>query len=319
MTTVHILFENEDWMPPLRHALTQRGLTVVEHHTDGGTLDLSKPPPEGLWINRMSPSSHTRGHQGGVTFVASYLRHLEAHGRRVINGSNAFELEVSKVRQDLALRRAGIRTPHTLAVIGGPERLKTAARTLALPFITKHNQGGKGLGVQLFEDLDSFDAYVDSDQFEDGVDGVTLLQQYIRPRTPHITRVEIVNGVFQYAIHSSTEGGFELCPAVACEDARDAGDAFCPIGGSGTFRLAEELTADDPLVQAYLGLMRREGLDLAGIEFVEDADGNRYTYDINGTTNYNAQVEAEHGLSGMRALAELVLQEVRRPSQRAAK
>ena len=30
-----------------------------------------------------------------------------------------------------------------------------------------------------------------------------------------------------------------------------------------------------------------EGLDLAGIEFVEDADGNRYTYDINGTTNYS--------------------------------
>ena len=34
MTTVHILFENEDWMPPLRQALAERGLTVVEHHTE---------------------------------------------------------------------------------------------------------------------------------------------------------------------------------------------------------------------------------------------------------------------------------------------
>jgi len=319
MTTVHILFENEDWMPPLRQALAERGLTVVEHHTDGGTLDLSVAPPEGIWINRMSPSSHTRGHQGGVTYVTAFLRHLEAHGRRVINGSNAFELEVSKVRQDLALRRVGIRSPRTLAVIGGPERLKAAARTLPLPFITKHNQGGKGLGVQLFEDLASFDAYVDSPEFEDGVDGVTLLQQYIKPRSPHITRVEIVDGTFQYAIHSSTEGGFELCPAVACEEAREAGDAFCPIGGSGTFKLADDIQADDPLVQAYVQLMRNEGLDIAGIEFVEDENGVRYTYDINGTTNYNAQVEAEHDLGGMRALAGLVEREARRTAQRAAK
>ncbi len=26
---------------------------------------------------------------------------------------------------------------------------------------------------------------------------------------------------------------------------------------------------------------------MAGIEFVEDKDGNRYTYDVNGTSNYS--------------------------------
>jgi len=49
---------------------------------------------------------------------------------------------------------------------------------------------------------------------------------------------------------------------------------------------------------------------IAGIEFVEDTDGNRYTYDINGTTNFNGDVEAAHGLSGMGALAEMVEREL---------
>jgi len=52
------------------------------------------------------------------------------------------------------------------------------------------------------------------------------------------------------------------------------------------------------------------GLRIAGIEFVEDSGGNRYTYDINGTTNFNSDVEAAHGLSGMGALAEMVEREL---------
>lgn len=306
MSVIHVLFENEDWMPPLRDALRKRGLTWEEHLVTGGHLDLSEPPPEGVFINRMSPSAHTRDHQGGVTFVQQYLEHLEAHGRRVINGSKAFRIEVSKVAQDIALRRAGIRTPRVLAVVGGPEQLKVAARKLPLPFITKDNQGGKGLGVRLFRDLEAFDAYVEGDDFVPGPDGVTLLQQYIEPAEPFITRVELVDGAFQYAIRSSTENGFELCPADACA----VEDQFCPAGATGGFALRDDLSDADPLIDAYRSLMRDNGIDVAGIEFVEDREGNRYTYDINGTTNYNGTVEAEHGLSGMAAIVDLAARQL---------
>ncbi len=315
MSVVHVLFENEAWMPPLREALAARGLPVVEHEVSGGHVDLGGLPADGVFINRMSPSAHTRNHQGGVVFLQQYLAHLEAHGRRVINGSRAFSLEVSKVAQDLALRSAGILTPRTIAVVGGPEALKKAARKIAFPFITKHNQGGKGLGVQLFNTLEAFDAYVDGPSFDESPDGVTLLQQYVKPAEPFITRVEIVDGVFQYAIKSSTADGFELCPADACT----VGDAMCPVGDSGKFALRDDITADEPLVQAYARLMAAWDIDIAGIEFVEDAAGKRYTYDINGTTNYNGDVEARQGLSGMGALAGLVERALHRaPARRAA-
>ena len=311
---IHVLYENADWLAPLQAALDERELPYTLHFVDGGDLDLSTPPAPGVYINRMSPSSHTRGHQDGVRFVAEYLRHLEAHGRRVINGSAAFDLELSKVRQDLALRRFGIRSPRTLAVVGR-ERLKQAARRMELPFITKDNQGGKGLGVQLFRDLEAFDAYIDSPDYVPGPDGVTLLQQYIEPAGQHITRIEIVRGQLVYAMNSSTAGGFELCPADACQ----VDDAFCPVGDSGTFQLNTDIDAEDPLVQAYITLMEAFGLDLAGIEFVTDAEGVRYTYDINGTTNYNGSVEEQAGVRGFQVLADFLAEELAQDLAIAAK
>lgn len=311
MSCVHILFENPDWMPPLRRALSDRGVPFVEHFLDGGTLDFASPPPQGVFLNRMSPSSHTRGHQDGVRFAAEYLGWLESHGRTVVNGSRAFALEVSKVRQHAALEAMGIRTPRTIAVVGGAERLAAAVDRIAPPFITKHNQGGKGLGVQLFRDRDALRALVAAGGWTSSPDGVDLLQQYIQPAQPFITRVEIVGGRFLYAIRSSTEGGFELCPADACSIA----DAMCPVGEQAAvtdkFQLRPDITADDPLVQRYLAFCDRNGLSVAGIEFVEDAQGVRYTYDVNGTSNYNGGVEEAHGLSGMGAVADLCARALR--------
>lgn len=298
---VHIIYENEDWMPPIRAALGARGVPFETHFTAGGVLDVTAPLAPGVYYNRMSPSSHTRGHQAGVTHARELFRVLEERGVRVINGSRAFELELSKVAQHAALHAAGLLTPRTIAVCGERAAVSEAARALVPPFITKDNQGGKGLGVRLFHSHEALDEYLASPEFQPGPDGVVLLQQYIQPAEPFITRVEVVDGRFLYAIRSSTESGFQLCPADACA----ADDAFCPVGDSGTFSLASEVHEGDPLVRSYLALCARYGLDIAGIEFVTDAEGRRWTYDINANTNYNSAVEAAHGLSGMGAVAAL--------------
>lgn len=296
---IHVLYENSSWLPPLAEALDRGGLPWRAVRVDGGGFDLAAEPAPGLYVNRMSPSAHTRGNGDGVVFLREYLAYLDRWGRRVINGTGPYLLEVSKVRQQMALEAAGIPTPRTIAV-AGTAGLKVAARGMPTPFITKHNQGGKGLGVRLFHTLESFDAYVDGPEFESSFDGVTLLQQYIAPPQPYITRVEIVDGRFLYALRASTEGGFELCPADACA----VEDAFCPVGASGKFGVAP-LGADDPTVRAYLAFCAWHGIDAAGIEFVEGADGRRYTYDINMNTNYNAEVEDAVGVRGMDAWAAL--------------
>ena len=308
MKTVHVLYENATWLPPLTDALRERGLDVVEHFINGGSIDIASPPPEGVFINRMSPSSHTRGHQAGVVFMGEYLAWLESWGRRVLNGSEAFALEVSKVRQHTVIQSAGIHTPGTIAVIG-LEAMAEASRNLTPPFITQHNQGGKGLGVQLFTSHEALDDVLAAGSYDNSPDSVNLLQQYIQPVEPFITRIEIVDGEFLYALRSSTEGGFELCPADACS----IEDAFCPVGeqaDTGKFSIRQDITADDPLVKRLIDLCRRHHIDVAGIEFVEDAQGRRFVYDINGTTNYNSTAESAHGHHGMGAIADFCVREL---------
>ena len=84
-----------------------------------------------------------------------------------------------------------IGTPRTKAVICR-DGLIAAARDLPAPFITKHNQGGKGLGVRRFNQLDEFVEYVGSREFEPPLDVITLLQEYVRPREPFTSRIETV-------------------------------------------------------------------------------------------------------------------------------
>ncbi len=302
LPAIHILFENPAWLPPLEAGLAAEGFTEVHrHHVDSGVVDPSQEPAEGIWINRMSPSSHTRGHITAVPLMREILQWLEAHGRRVINGSEAFELEMSKLRQELALRRHGIKSPRTVLAVGREQLLEQAA-TFDGPFITKHNRGGKGLGIQLFGSAEQLAGHLDSGAFDPGPGGMIVLQEYIAAPEPFITRVEIVGGRFLFAMRSNTEQGFELCPSDACQ--AEVPDV-CPVDADAPAHKFQPspITAEDPLVQQYLQLMEAEGLDLAGIEFIEGHDGERYTYDINGTTNYNAVLGEQIGVDGMRDLA----------------
>jgi len=296
---VYIIHENPDWMPPVRRELERAGLPYEEWFIHEAELDLTNTPPRGVFLNRMSASSHTRDHLSSVSFTTALLTWLESHGRRVINGSRAFALEISKVRQYEALRLAGLRVPHTIAVSGGPEALKRAANNMPTPFITKHNRGGKGLGVNLFHTLEDFEIYVDSANFESPIDHITLLQEYVQSPKPFITRLEIVAGEFMYALHSDTSRGFHLCPAEGCEGELDP---------QSIFSLREGF--DDPIIAQYVGFMRANDIDIAGIEFIEDRSGNKITYDVNGTTNYSPAVEEKYGFNGMGALAQLLTREL---------
>ena len=303
---VHVLHENPDWFTPIGAALDAAAVPYEQWLIGDGMLDLDELPPEGVFWSRLSASSHTRDHPYAKDHARGVLGWLEAHQRRVVNGRRALELEVSKVAQLTALRAAGFDVPRTLAVAGATD-LPAAARKLPVPFISKHNQGGKGLGVRLFASHDEFSAYTESPGYQAPVDGITLLQEYLPAAQPFITRVEIVGGAYVYAITADTaRGGFELCPADACAvdapagpdtEQPDAGPpgANSPIGpadaGSPSlFALREGF--DHPIIDRYLSFARQHGVEIAGFEFIETPDGRMVTYDVNTTTNYNADIEA---------------------------
>jgi hypothetical protein len=294
---VYVIHENPDWYPPIAAAFDALGVPSEQWLLGDDVIDLDAEPPVGVFWSRMSASSHTRDHPYAKDQTRGVLSWLERHGRRVVNGRRVIELEMSKVEQHTALRASGFDVPRTIAV-AGVSQLTSAARRLPAPFITKHNQGGKGLGVRLFASHEAFDAYVGSAEFEAPVDGITLLQEYLVAAQPRITRAEIVGGEFIYAITANTElGGFQLCPADACA----IGDDLSTDPPS-LFALREGFD-DHPIIGRYVDFARRHGIEVAGFEFIETADGRLVTYDINTNTNYNPEIEAVAPRSAQRAVA----------------
>jgi hypothetical protein len=295
----YVIHENPDWFAPIGAALEAAGVPHEQWLLGEAAVDLGETPPAGVFWSRMSASAHTRDHPYAKDQTRGVLAWLQAHGRRVVNGRAALELEVSKVDQLVALRAAGFDVPRTIAVAGTAE-LAAAARKLPAPFVAKHNQGGKGLGVRLFASHEEFGEYLAGPDFEPPVDGITLLQEYLVAEQPRITRAEIVGGEFIYAITADTaRGGFQLCPADACAvpSAPGAADPEPSL-----FALREGF--EHPITGRYADFAARHGIEIAGFEFIETADGRLVTYDINTTTNYNAAIEAAAPRPALPAVAD---------------
>jgi hypothetical protein len=281
-------------MAPFERSFAEAGVPLVPWRLGQYPLDLDAEPPAGVFWSRLSASAHTREAAIAKDAARSTLGWLESWGRRVVGGVDVADLEVSKVIQHGKLRRAGFDVPRTLAAFG-PEQLRELSQDLPTPFITKHNQGGKGLGVQRFDTREEFLAHLDGPDFVDSADGVTLLQELLVAPEPFITRAEFVGGTFVYAVRVDTsKGAFQLCPADACQIPGDVP----PV------QRDETITAEDPLVQRYGTLLAELGIEIAGIEFLRTVDGRTVTYDINTNTNYNADVEASAPRRATDAVAE---------------
>ena len=308
MSKIHVLHENDAWVEPLRAAFEGLNLPYEEWFLDEAQIPLGEAPPTGIFYNRMSASSHTRGHRFAPELTHVVLNWLEGYGRRVVNSSRALYLEVSKVAQYAALDRAGVPTPRSVAAVGRDQVLAAAHDFGRSPFILKPNRGGKGLGVRLFRDCDELALYLEDPGPEAPIDGVWLIQEYIRASEPSITRCEFVGGRFLYAVRVDTSDGFELCPADVCGVGPKSADGV-PVRPK--FEIIEDF--DDPILDRYTRFLAQNGIEIAGIEFIRDTTGRILTYDVNTNTNYNPEAEAAAGGPfGMTAIACFLGEEVSR-------
>ena len=158
--------------------------------------------------------------------------------------------------------------------------------------------------MQLFASIERIAAYLDGPLAEAPIDGVWLIQEYIRAREPFIIRCEFVGGRFLYAVRVDTRAGFELCPADACRIVDNSG----PVDSKPANLFTVLPNFLHPLVERYAAFLAANDIEVAGVEFIVDAKGEAYTYDVNTNTNYNPEAEAEAGLPGhgMGAIADFL-------------
>ena len=93
-----VIHEHPEWQKPLFAALEHRGLSFTAYDLKRNAFDPACLPRARLYFNQASPSAASpfRGNTRAVPLALSLMRSLEAGGARVLNGSRAFSLELSK-------------------------------------------------------------------------------------------------------------------------------------------------------------------------------------------------------------------------------
>lgn len=292
MPYLGILYEHPEWFVPLFAELDQRGIRYDRILATSLHFDPAAPGAAGvdrpytLVLNRMSPSAYVRGHGHAIFASLSYLRHLEILGVPVVNGADAFGLELSKTAQVSLLAHLGLPFPKT-RVINSPAQVAAAAQALTFPILVKPNIGGSGAKIQRFDALDDLATAVSADRLDLGIDHTALVQEFHPPVGGFIVRVEVLDGRFLYAIKvfPNPDAGFNLCPADICQDQTQVD--LCPVDLPKTNLRVEGTTPPETVIRDVVRLAQAARLDLGGIEYLtSQRDGQLYYYDINALSNF---------------------------------
>ncbi|MBC7788429.1 MAG: hypothetical protein H7Z74_00675 [Anaerolineae bacterium] len=292
MKPIAIFYEHPDWFRPLFAELERRGIAYVRIDAASHSYDPSER--DGLYslvFNRASPSAYLRGHRQTTFYTLHWLKHLELLGVPVVNGSAVYAVELSKATQLDVLRELGLPYPRAVA-INDARQAAIAARDLRFPVVVKANIGGSGAGIVRFDTLEDVVAAAERGGLDLGLDYTALVQELAPLRGGHITRVEVLNGKFLYAIDVYPAGdSFNLCPADVCQTmgGEELSRSACAVDAEKNGMRVEESKPGSAIVAEVERIAKRVGLDVGGIEYlVDDRDGRHYFYDINALSNFVA-------------------------------
>jgi hypothetical protein len=310
---VGILDEHPSWSSRLIAELTGRGVPFEKiDPASHAFLPADRARGYSVVVNRVSPSSHTRGHGAALFYAHAFLAYVEELGIPVINPAAAYRSETSKAYQALLFERLGLRYPRT-AVVNDAAQLGKAAAGFRFPVVVKPNIGGSGAGIVRFASPEALDEAARAGGLGFGPDGVALVQEFLEPADGGIVRVEVLGGEYLYAIkiYRDLGAGFNLCPADICRPDAPAAPATLDLCPAEAPRLSLRVERHEPgraVIDAVLALAREARIDVGGVEYLVDrADGQVYFYDVNATSNFVADAPAVVGFDPTVRFADYIL------------
>jgi hypothetical protein len=299
MKPIGILYEHPEWFRPLFAELERRDVPYEPIHAARHSFDPdARESGYSLVVNRMSPSAWTRGHAGAIFHSLHYLAWLDGIGANVLNGYDAYRLELSKAAQCALFARLGVRHPRT-RVVNAASAAVEAAADLRFPVLVKPNVGGSGAGIVSFQTH----AELAAAELAPGLDGTLLVQEQLPAAGEAIVRVEILDGELLYAIRILlAPGSFNLCPADYCELPGIAD------GVSGRGLPIERFDPPADVVDDVKRIVSAARIDVGGVEYVVDArKGEACFYDVNALSNFVANAPEVIGFDPFVDLVDFML------------
>lgn len=243
-------------------ALERRGLPVT--HVDARlyrqAVDVSVAP----WpVALVREISSTRAHYAALA--------LEATGCDVLNRAAAIGTCADKWLTSLALRRAGVPTPHTVLALT-PQAAAEAVEQLGYPVVLKPLGSSGGRRVSLLRDRDAAEAVLEHCAALPSPQSHIIYLQELIDKPGRDIRVLVVGGVpiaaaYRYSVHWRTNV------------ARGAQTLLCPLS--------------DGLVKVAVGAAAAVGAEVAGVDVIEDGDGGLHALEVNAGVEF-AGLQAAH-------------------------
>ncbi|MBA3882344.1 MAG: ATP-grasp domain-containing protein [Chthoniobacterales bacterium] len=310
---IAIYYEHPDWFRPLFAELDRRATPYARLDASSYAYDLNAGEKDrfALFFNRMSASAYLRGNGPAIFSTRDYLAHLEWSRIRVINGHQAFAIEISKARQLSLLRSLGVPFPRS-RVINRPEEARSAAEELGFLLIIKPNIGGRGAGIVRLNSAAEFEKALTRGMIDLGIDSTALVQEFIPARGGHIHRVETLGGKFLYAMKVFTTGeNFNLCPAEICQIENAAVEgAMCLADGPKAGLKIEPYQPHPDVISTVERIVAAARIDVGGVEYIiDDRDGRLLFYDINALSNFVADAPRILGFDPHARLVDYLEQE----------
>lgn len=287
-----VLYEHPEWQLPLFEALDRRGIAYRAYDLKAAAFGEDEVPEAGLYFNQASPSAYVRGNTAAVPYTLALLRHLEVGGARVLNGSRAFELELSKSAQAALLRRLGVDHPRTIA-FNSVAALRDR-QDLTWPAMLKPEQGGSGARMHVVGSLTELEGLLEAQPDLWLPDHLLLLQEYLDHDPERgIVRLEFLGGELLYAMRVVSHGRFNLCPSEVCNPSDGPGGECAVDAPPVDFYPFPEVPAD--AISTGRRIFEGAGLDVGGIEYLVTNDGRRMFYDVNANSNLRRPIGEAFG------------------------
>ncbi len=320
--TIAVYYEHPDWFRPLFAVLERRGLPFEKidaaHHAynPGENFD----EKFSLFFNRMSASAYLRGHGNAIFYTRGLLASLEKTRIRVVNGYDAFQIEISKALQAALFASLGVKYPKT-RVVNSVNQIVAAAADLAFPVIVKPNIGGRGAGIIKFDSPEDLETAVEQNLIDLGIDSTALVQEFAPKRGGSIQRIETLGSKFLYGLKIYPEGeNFNLCPAEVCqiEDARQpdgisAVGEMCLTDAPKTGLKIEKFVPPGEIIETVETIVKAAKIDVGGVEYlIDDRTGEALFYDINALSNFVADAVNLIGFDPHENLVDFLEKEIER-------
>ncbi len=301
-----VVYEHPEWFKPLFAALERRRVPYLPIRIDQHRFAIGEAPPAPVIFSRLAMSSFLRQDEHAIFYAQALYAQWEAAGARVINGTPSLAIDASKARQLSLIKAQGFAIPATHAVHRRADILP-AADALGYPVIVKVNIGGSGAGVSRYDSRAELEQALADATLPVGIDGVWLVQDCVPARDRRMVRMEVLDGKFLYAITLNTDGGtFDLCPADVCLIDKPA-------------VTVQEARPEPEAIRAAEAIARAGSFDICGIEYmVDERDGQRRYYDINGLSNFVANPLEVLGWDPHEKLVDYLLAQLDQARERAA-